>query len=140
MTNRPRTRPNEAGVHKPVVFADDPVAIVVNGRDIRRGRRRDRWHCAHANACVRQLDGVIGADVGRTSIYLEHDDHFVQYRTPASMRTEIDVFDRNGDFAAGEYQLKPCPPSMRVRTPGKRGGGGGGRPSMRHYTVGVRHG
>lgn len=140
MGDRPRTRANEAGVHKPVRFADDRVGIIVDGRDIRNGKRRDPWHCAHANACVRQLDGVIGAYIGRTSVYLEHADHFDQYRTPASMRTEIDVFDRNGDFAPGEYELKPVPPSDRQRNSGKRSGRGGGRPTMRHYTVGVRHG
>ena len=108
---------------KPLVKATTPKRIIVEDRDIRRGVRRDRTRCAFVCATKRIDPDVVAVTFQLTRADIEYPDRIEQYALPQSMTREVVVFDRNGDFAPGEYELKPMP--TRRKPVGKRRGKGG---------------
>ena len=124
-------------IDKPRVRATEPKRIIVLPRDIRRGVRRDITACAFVCATKRIDPTVMAVGFQLTRAEIEYPDKVVQYALPQSMTREIVAFDRDGDFAPGEYELKPMP--KRDKPAGKRRGRGGvGRPPFRHVTAMVR--
>lgn len=124
---------------KPTAWFDEEFLFEVDGNDIRWGVPGSQTGCAFARAAKRC--GPLNAWIGRHSSYLEFEDVVYRFRTPPSMRTETEVFDRGGRFEAGVYALKPVPVSARQRSDkGKVRGSGKGRPGHVHYTGQVRRG
>ncbi len=46
-------------------------------------------------------------------VYVRTGRKWTRYKAANGLRTEIIAFDRGGSFEAGEYTLKPSPPSQR---------------------------
>ncbi len=122
---------------KPLIKSTTGKRIIVMQRDVKRGVRGDPAKCAFACASKRIDPDVIAVRFQLTRAYIEYADRTEQYRLPQSMTREIVTFDRGGQFAPGEYELKPMP--TRKKPVGKKSGRGGvGRPPFRHMTVMVR--
>lgn len=124
-----------------IVNATEPKRIVVTAADIRRGIRRDPEKCAFATACRRADPDVTGVRFLKSRAYIDYKDgHTERHPTTPSMQQQIAVYDQNGDFEPGEYQLAACPPSMSRKPTGKVGGKGGGKgkPRFRHVSAFVR--
>jgi hypothetical protein len=54
---------------------------------------------------------------------LRKDGNALRYRTSPALRLETIVFDRNGEFYPGEYDLEPAPLTREVTTKTKSAGG-----------------
>lgn len=129
---------------KKVVNAKSPLLLEITKGDVSRGKTKDPSACAAARACVRQLDAK-SARVHVSTTYVEFDDKWVRYLTPASLRTEIVSFDRGKEFEPGEYNIRPLQPSHQAS--GRRMGSTNkpkakGAPDKKrakpHHTTGVR--
>lgn len=101
------------------IDASEPVEVSVQARDCKDGKKSNPMDCALARAAKRELhvDGVI---IGISSSYLIKDDTAVRFNTPESVRREIVSFDRNGDFATGDYYLTPKCESLKLGSPSWR--------------------
>lgn len=80
----------------------------ITPRDIENGQPNDPCACAAALALRRTL----GADevlVYRDVTYARKKNEAVRYKTSAQLRLETIVFDREGNFFPGEYELGPGP-------------------------------
>jgi hypothetical protein len=94
-----------------VVDAKHPLTIEVTDADRAAGQGKDPKACALARACGRTWDGAI---IGLKTIYLIKGHRAVRFMTPESISREIVSFDRNQDFAAGTYRLRPPGGSLRL--------------------------
>jgi hypothetical protein len=104
----------------PVKDAKKKLPITINARDVRRGNNNQPTSCAAAQACLRQSDASAArVHLGRTYLLIDGK-HWLRFKTPASMRSEIIAFDRGGKFATGEYVLGALQPTSRAT--GKRQG------------------
>jgi hypothetical protein len=93
--------------------ADKPVEVSVESKDCKNGKKFDPTECALARAAKRELlaDGVI---IGMSSSYIIKGNIAIRFQTPESVSREIVSFDRNQDFAPGEYYLTPKAPTARL--------------------------
>jgi hypothetical protein len=121
---------------KSVVLATAPRRFEVVSRHIRKGVRRDPWRCVYACA-LGSAPEVLRAYVLKTVAWVEFASHVEKYKLPSSMSTETKVFDANGDFEPGTYELKPYP--TRKKPTGKKPGAGTtGPPTYRHISGYIR--
>lgn len=127
---------------KQVVDADESIAISVEERDAKSGRKKDSNNCALAQACKRQhiADAAI---IGISISYLIKGDTAVRYKTSQGIGREITSFDRHQDFAAGkDYVLSKIGRSIRIGTKhrgGKESGKLGKRKRIIHRTEFIRN-
>lgn len=133
---------------KKVVDPKRPILLQINDADVAGGRKKKPDACAAAKACVRQL-GALSAKVHVSRVYVEFPDKWIRLRTPIALRTEIVSFDRGHKFEAGEYNLIPLQPTIRLGK-GNAGSGTGkprgkgkkvpqrGRRSKAHVVSGIR--
>lgn len=98
--------------------AAKPMTIQVTRRDIKKSTVQTHNSCAIASACKRekQVDGVI---VAVRIAYMIYGKKATRYSIPESLAREIVAFDRNGDFAPGEYRLGK--PEKKLGDPAARG-------------------
>src|SRR6185436_2125924 len=95
----------------PVYDATEPLWIEVIKEDVKPNRRKDPERCALAAACTRSLHVEARAYLSR--MYIRHDDHWLRYQLPETVRQEVASFDRGGGFSEGTYRLPPLPPAKR---------------------------
>lgn len=97
--------------------ADKPVEISVEAKDCKDGKKLNPSECALARAAKRELhaDAVI---IGITSSYVIKGTTAIRFATPETVAREIVSFDRNQDFAPGNYHLAVKSPSMRFGNTG----------------------
>lgn len=98
----------------PVFDATEPVHLIIDDSDIKRGNSNNPSGCAAALAAVRQIGGVREARVHLGRVYLKIKEGWLRFETPRSLRTEIVAFDRGGRFVPGAHDLLPPPPSHRL--------------------------
>lgn len=111
--------------------ADKSVILDVTKGDVAKAERRAHKTCAMAVACKRALeaDGVI---ISVKTAYVIKGKKAQRYRLPESVSREIVSYDRDSQFAPGEYHLSKPEPSTRLgavrkgRPKGKWGNGNGG--------------
>lgn len=98
---------------KPVVNASRSVSLHISPMDTKKGNVKNPGACAAALAAMREIPNCTAARVhlGRAYVYNEKKQHWVRFKTPESLRSEIIAFDRGGSFQPGEYKLRPLPPS-----------------------------
>ena len=96
-----------------MVDATEGVEISVTPRDCGRGSTPgDPSNCAMACAFGRQHDAD-GAIIGLTRSYIVTGNTVTRLVTPTTVGREITSFDRNADFAPGNYHLAPVSPAQR---------------------------
>lgn len=119
--------------------ADKPVEISVEPRDCRDGRKLMPTECALARAARRELkaDSVI---IGMSTSYVIRGNTAIRFATPQSVAREIVSFDRNQDFAPGDYHLAVKAPTNKLGTYQTRNHGGGSKEAKRkvHHSARVR--
>lgn len=92
----------------------------IKKRDIEQGQPNDPCSCAAALALRREADAK-QAFVYRDVTYIHRKDNTVmRYKTTPALRLETIVFDRDGNFFPGEYDLAPAP--IQEKKAAKRSG------------------
>lgn len=86
-----------------IVEAKKDLHIEVTKDDCRKSKSKSPSSCAMARACSREYDGAI---ISLAVAYMIKGDTAIRYMVPQSVSREIVSFDRNHNFAPGEYQLK----------------------------------
>jgi hypothetical protein len=92
---------------KKVVDATKPAKITITPKDIAKGDNKNPSGCAAAVAAMHSVENCISARVHVGRVYIEQKKRWVRYNTSDALRTEIITFDRCGQFAPGEYTLRP---------------------------------
>lgn len=100
----------------PVIDATVPMVIHVKRSDLVNGYTMLQNYCVVAHAVKREFKRECW--VHRSTAYLREDDHWVRYTLPPSLKFEVACHDRGGEFKAGDYRLKPPPPSIRFGSAG----------------------
>src|SRR5215471_11970076 len=95
--------------------ATEEVNISVQEKDCKVASKGDPTECALAKAAKREFkaDHVI---IGIGTSYLIKGKQAVRFDTPHSVSREIISFDRHGDFASGDYYLKPKSKGKRLHS------------------------
>lgn len=95
------------------IDADKPIEVSVSMKDCTDGQKLNPANCALARAAKRELhaDAVV---IGLSSSYVIKGKTAVRFHTPESVRREIISFDRNQDFAPGDYYLAPKSPASKL--------------------------
>lgn len=94
----------------PVRDAKEGLTLEVTADDIRHSNPKDPAGCAAAVAVMRQ-EGVTKALVHLSKVYIKRDKYWERYESPRSLRTEVIVFDRRGEFSPEEFMLNAPPHS-----------------------------
>jgi len=131
---------------KKVVDAKQPLRIIITARDAAQGKNKDPGGCAAALAIVRgyRKEGVKNARVHVGRVYVEYNDRWVRYHTPANLKAEIISFDRGASpkFMQGEYNLQKIAPTDRLGARRKPAGPRSGKRArvarIHHQIEGVR--
>lgn len=89
----------------PVRDAKRGLTLEVTEDDIRHSNPQDPAGCAAAVAVMRQ-EGVAKALVHLSKVYIKRKTFWERFESPRSLRTEVVVFDRKGEFAPEEFELK----------------------------------
>lgn len=103
--------------------------------DIRNGQPNDPCSCAAARALRRRFDAKAVFVYRNVTYILRKDGSALRYTTTAPLRLETIVFDRNGEFFPGEYDLAPGPD----REPTKKKRSASSSSSKSNRKVGVRY-
>jgi|SoiMethySBSTD1v2_1073268.scaffolds.fasta_scaffold26988_10 hypothetical protein len=98
------------------VDADQSVDIKVSKKDCTEAKQMDPSECALARAVRRDMEAD-GAIIGLSSSYIIRGNKAIRFSTPERVQREIVSFDRNHDFAPGDYFLTPKSPSSRMGAP-----------------------
>ena len=77
--------------------------------DIENGQPGDPCACAAARALRRHFDAKETYVYRDVTYIVKKDGSATRYHTSAPLRLETIVFDRNGEFYPGEYDLEPVP-------------------------------
>jgi hypothetical protein len=77
--------------------------------DIENGQPNDPCNCAAARALRRHFDARETFVFRDVTYIVTKDGKAMRYHTSAPLRLETIVFDRNGEFYPGEYELEPAP-------------------------------
>ena len=105
----------------PVLDAKAPLTLHILDKDCKNADNKNPADCVVARA-IRRETRAIEARVHLGRVYVKtNKDHWTRYLTPKSMREEIIIFDRGGNFDPGEFELRAPPPSSLAT--GKRQGG-----------------
>jgi hypothetical protein len=95
--------------------ATKTLVIDVPSQLPKKGRRKNAYHCAFAEACT-LIPTVEEAIIHLSTAYIRFKGHkkFSRYRVSQRLRDQIVIFDRYGDFEPGEYTLSLIQPSHRA--------------------------
>ncbi len=119
--------------------ADKPVEISVEARDCKDGKKLNPSECALARAARRELhaDSVI---IGMSTSYVIRGNTAIRFATPQTVARELVSFDRNQDFAPGDYHLAVKAPTNRLGTKYKAKRNSGNKDAKRkiHQSARVR--
>lgn len=85
------------------------LRFTVKKTDIENGQPNDPCACAAARALKREAHAKEAFVYRNVTYVVKKDGAVLRYRTPPSLRLETIVFDRNGAFHAGEYELEAAP-------------------------------
>jgi len=77
--------------------------------DIKNGQPGDPCGCAAARALKRHFDAKAVYVFRNVTYIVRKDGSALRYHTSSALRLETIVFDRNGEFSPGEYDLEPAP-------------------------------
>lgn len=110
----------------PILDAKRSITLHITKGDCNNADPKQPSTCAAARTIRRELKAIdCRVHLGR--IYIrQNKGNFQRYETPKALRNEIIAFDRGGEFAPGEYVLKPLPISQQT---GKRQGS---KPKFKH--------
>lgn len=114
------------------------LRFVIEKRDIQNGQPNDPCNCAAARALRRHFDAKETYVFRDVTYILKKDGTATRYHTSAPLRLETIVFDRNGEFFPGEYDLEPAP--LVEATNKKTKGASNGSSSKRRNSSGPRRG
>lgn len=93
--------------------------FTVSKSDIQNGQPNDPCACAAARALRREFNAK-EVFVYRNVVYiLNKDGSALRFKTPPDLARETIVFDRNGEFFPGEYDLQPAPMTEVTRKKSK---------------------
>jgi len=81
----------------------------IEKRDIENGQPNDPCNCAAARALRRNFDAKEVWVFRDVTYILNKTGSALRFHTSAPLRLETIVFDRNGEFYPGEYDLEPAP-------------------------------
>jgi hypothetical protein len=95
----------------------------VSAKDIENGQPNDPCACAAARALKRHFDAKEVFVYRNVTYILRKDGNALRYHTSPALRLETIVFDRNGEFFPGEYDLEPAPLTREVSPKTKSVGG-----------------
>ena len=98
---------------KRVVEAKHPIILEVTKEDVKNSVKLDGGMCAMANAICR-AEHADGAIVGLATTYVVRGTTAFRYRTGEAVAREIVSFDRNHDFAPGEYKISAQAPTQTL--------------------------
>jgi hypothetical protein len=95
------------------------LRIEVTAKDIDNGEPLEPDNCAAAQSIMR-LTGANDVAVHRGVVLIQQKEggSYQKFMTSSALRLETIVFDRGGQFIAGEYDLKPVP--VRLIAPRKK--------------------
>lgn len=104
----------------PVIEATEPLRIVMNRDDIKKGKRLDPNNCAFAQACRRLFNSHAVLFLRRTA-YVELPDaegirKVHRFCISSSVANAIAQFDKTGEAPEGGFLLKAPPPSRLMNT------------------------
>jgi len=85
------------------------LRFTIGATDIKNGQPNDPCNCAAARALRRHFDAKETFVFRDVTYILRKDGTALRYHTSAPLRLETIVFDRNGEFYPGEYELEPAP-------------------------------
>lgn len=105
-----------------IINATKPLVIEVPDQVVKnKGRRKNSYHCAFAEACnlKPEIDEAI-IHLSTAYIRFKGQKLFRRFRVQQRLRDQIVMFDKYGDFEPGEYTLGCIQPSHRAH--GKRQG------------------
>jgi len=111
-----------------IINAEKPLVIEVPAQLVKeKGRRKNSYHCAFAEACnLRpEIEEAI-IHLGTAYIRFKGQKKFIRYRVGTRLRDQIVMFDKYGDFDPGEYTLSPM--RTHAATGMRQGGSKGGVP------------
>jgi hypothetical protein len=94
----------------PVIDATMAMVLHVRRSDLVGGYTMLQNYCVVAHAIKREQHRE--AWVHRSMAFVREGDHWVRYRLTGSLKLEVMVHDRGGEFKAGDYRLSPPPPSI----------------------------
>lgn len=95
-----------------IIDAKHSIKIHVNEKDCKNGEPMHSNECALAKALKREYK-VDAAIVGLGASYIIKGNKATRFHTPTRIQREIVSFDRNQDFAEGDYVLIPKPKSLK---------------------------
>lgn len=107
---------------KPINDSHRGMRIIITKGDIENGQPNDPCSCAAARAIKRTLGAKRVAVFRNVTYIVNKDEKPMRFRTSPALRLETIVFDRNGSFYPGEYDLLPMP--IGASMPAKKKGGG----------------
>ena len=90
----------------------------ITKRDIENGQPNDECACAAALALRRQADAKAVFVFRDVTYIVKKDGSALRYHTSAPLRLETIVYDRNGEFFEGEYDLHPAPAPIAKKANG----------------------
>jgi hypothetical protein len=91
--------------------ATEDLGISVTAKDAKYSRRKSPDCCAMAKACQRSYDGAI---ISLATAYVIKGKKAIRYKVPQAVTRELVSFDRNHEFAPGDYVLKAPPKTARL--------------------------
>jgi hypothetical protein len=94
--------------------AIEPLEVEVKTCDIQRSKTKNHRGCVFARACKRTY-GIEGAVIAVKTAYLIDGTTALRYAIPESLSREIVSFDRNGQFAPGDYHIDS--PAYKLKRP-----------------------
>lgn len=82
--------------------------------DIENGQPGDPCNCAAARALKRQTQAKEVFVYRDVTYVVNKDGAALRFHTTPALRLETIIFDRNGEFFPGEYDLDPAPFTVKV--------------------------
>ena len=117
------------------------MEFTINKSDIENGQPNDPCACAAARALKRQFQAKEVFVFRDVTYILRKDNTALRYHTSPQLRLETIVYDRNGEFYPGQYELQPAPvaaPKSKRSSKGSSSARRTNRPRVRHVIPNVR--
>jgi hypothetical protein len=113
------------------------MRFTVERRDIENGQPNDPCNCAAARALKRQADAKEVFVFRDVTYIVRKDGHAFRFHTTPALRLETIVYDRQGAFHPGAYDIDPAPLAASRST--KKKTASSSSPSRRNSSK-TRHG